>query len=130
VSENKISHFFIIIFEIIFAIILIVLGMGTIINSEGIQLLVAFYSVFQIILPTEIIIIFGIAIIIIGIAFLALVPIKTIKRLRKYKKEKILYEEKRDYMNPSWLKHQYYDLGKSIQDIANKQNVSMMIIRK
>ena len=30
----------------------------------------------------------------------------------------------------NWLKHQYYDLGKTIQDIANDQNVSMMTIRK
>jgi len=30
----------------------------------------------------------------------------------------------------NWLKHQYYDLGKTMQDIANDQNVSMMTIRK
>jgi len=100
------------------------------INTEGIQILVAFYSGFQILLPTEIIIIFGTAIIIIGIAFLVLVPIRTLIGLRGYKKDKIQYEEKQEYMNPSWLKHQYYDLGKSLQDIANEQNVSMITIRK
>jgi len=39
-------------------------------------------------------------------------------------------EEKRDYMNLTWLNHQYYDLGRSLQDIADDQGVSMMIINK
>ncbi len=39
-------------------------------------------------------------------------------------------EEKCDYMNVNWLKHQYYDIGKSIQDIANEQNTSLITIRK
>jgi len=39
-------------------------------------------------------------------------------------------EEKNDYMNLDWLKHQYYDLGRTIQDIANDQNVSMITISK
>lgn len=30
----------------------------------------------------------------------------------------------------NWLKHQYYDLGRSIQDIANELGVSMIRIRK
>ncbi len=33
-------------------------------------------------------------------------------------------------INLSWLKHQYYSLGRSIQDIADKLNVSMMSVRK
>ena len=39
-------------------------------------------------------------------------------------------KEKKDFNNPTWLKHQYYDLGRSIQDIANDQHVSMMTIKK
>lgn len=39
-------------------------------------------------------------------------------------------EEKRDYMNLTWLNHQYYDLGRSLQDIADDQGVSMMTINK
>ncbi|MFX1448271.1 MAG: hypothetical protein ACFFCG_09050, partial [Promethearchaeota archaeon] len=39
-------------------------------------------------------------------------------------------EEKDDYKNIDWLRHQYYELGKSIQDIADEQGVSMMVIRK
>lgn len=39
-------------------------------------------------------------------------------------------EEKRDYLNLTWLNHQYYDLGRSLQDIANDQGVSMMTINK
>ncbi|MFX1419955.1 MAG: hypothetical protein ACFE9N_13635 [Promethearchaeota archaeon] len=38
--------------------------------------------------------------------------------------------EKQDYMNEVWLKHQYYDLEKSVQEIANEQNVSMITIKK
>ena len=37
---------------------------------------------------------------------------------------------KEDYSNLDWLKHQYYDLGRTIQDIADDQNVSMITIRK
>ncbi len=33
-------------------------------------------------------------------------------------------------ININWLKHQYYDLGNSLQDIANEQNLSMITIRK
>ncbi len=33
-------------------------------------------------------------------------------------------------INLSWLKHQYYNLGRSIQDIADKLNVSMISVRK
>jgi len=39
-------------------------------------------------------------------------------------------EEKDDFKNLDWLKHQYYDLGKTIQVIANEQGVSMITIRK
>ena len=36
--------------------------------------------------------------------------------------------EKKDYMNPEWLKYQYYELKRSIQDIANDQHVPMPTI--
>jgi predicted Zn-ribbon and HTH transcriptional regulator len=36
--------------------------------------------------------------------------------------------EKKDYLNPNWLKHQYYELKRSIQDIANDQHVPMPTI--
>ena len=39
-------------------------------------------------------------------------------------------EEKGDYKNLDWLRHQWHDLGKSIQDIADEQGVSMITIRK
>ena len=39
-------------------------------------------------------------------------------------------EEKDDYKNLDWLRYQYYEIGKSIQDIANDQGVSMITIRK
>ena len=37
---------------------------------------------------------------------------------------------KEDYSDLDWLKHQYYDLGRTIQDIADEQNVSMITIKK
>ncbi|MBA7525843.1 hypothetical protein ES705_18001 [subsurface metagenome] len=39
-------------------------------------------------------------------------------------------EVKKNYMNLKWLNHQYYELGKSLQDLANDQGVSMMTIKK
>ncbi|MBA7554200.1 hypothetical protein ES705_46812 [subsurface metagenome] len=39
-------------------------------------------------------------------------------------------EVKKDYINKTWLNHQYYELGRSLQDIANDQGVSMMTIKK
>jgi len=39
-------------------------------------------------------------------------------------------EVKDDYKNLDWLRHQYYDLGKSIQNIADVQGVSMITIKK
>lgn len=39
-------------------------------------------------------------------------------------------EEKKDYMDLGWLNDQYYSLGRSIQDIANEQGVSLITIRK
>jgi hypothetical protein len=44
----------------------------------------------------------------------------------KHKQKK----EKQDYRNLNWLKHQYFDLEKSIQEIANEQHVSMITIQK
>ena len=53
------------------------------------------------------------------------IPVRTYSEGKYYR-----MEEKKDYMRPSWLTHQYYELGISIQDIANDQNVSMITIRK
>ncbi len=39
-------------------------------------------------------------------------------------------KETNGQLNLNWLKHQYYDLGRSIQDIANELSVSMIRIRK
>lgn len=52
-----------------------------------------------------------------------------------YKLLKFLLEihgprEKTDYMNLNWLKHQYFDLGKTLQDIATNQNVSLLKIKR
>ena len=103
-SESKISNLVTIIFEIFCAIMLIILGIIIIINTQGIQLLLLVYSGFQFLLPTEIIKISGNAIIIIGIAFLALVPLITIKRLRKnkvlrFRHMKRHHENERDKLN-------------------------------
>jgi len=39
-------------------------------------------------------------------------------------------EVKKDYVNLKWLNHQYYELGRNLQDIASDQGVSMMTIKK
>ena len=39
-------------------------------------------------------------------------------------------EEKDDYKNLDWLRQQYYEIGRTIQDIADGQGVSMITIRK
>ncbi len=38
--------------------------------------------------------------------------------------------EKQDYTDLKWLENQHFELNKSIQQIANEQNVSMMTIRE
>jgi len=51
-----------------------------------------------------------------------------------HSKKKIVDEaeekKKGRYMDLTWLKHQYYNLGRSIQDIADDQHESMMTIKK
>ena len=37
---------------------------------------------------------------------------------------------KKDYMNVTWLNHQYYEMGRSLQDIASDQGVSMITAKK
>lgn len=39
-------------------------------------------------------------------------------------------KETNGQINLNWLKHQYYDLGRTMQDIADEQGVSMIRIRK
>lgn len=41
-----------------------------------------------------------------------------------------LRESKNDYIGLQWLEKQYYELKKSIQEIATEQNVSMITIKK
>jgi hypothetical protein len=38
--------------------------------------------------------------------------------------------ERYDYMDANWLRYQYYNKGRTIQYIANDQNVSMITIKK
>ena len=76
----------------------------------------------------------GIISLIIGIIFVALGLILGLRRIPKFVNEKLKEaeekKEKEDYKDVNWLKHQYYDLGRTVQDIADEQNVSMIVIRK
>ena len=47
-----------------------------------------------------------------------------------YLKSPFQLEEKQDYMNLKWLHHHYYELGRSLQDIADDQGVSMLTVKK
>ena len=52
-------------------------------------------------------------------------------RRNKEKREKTkIISKKRKEFNAEWFKHQYYDLGKSIQDIADELNESVATLRK
>jgi len=42
--------------------------------------------------------------------------------------KKLISKKKKDFL--TWLNHQYYDLGRSLQDIADDRGESMMIIKK
>lgn len=47
-----------------------------------------------------------------------------------FDRDRVMKLMEEDQTNLNWLKHQYYDLGRSIQDIANELGVSMIRIRK
>ncbi len=119
---------------IFWGILFIIFGVVVIFSSVDLIDSVSLLSFGAFILEIEIILLCGIVLIIIGIIILTLGLIITLiitpKKYRGYTEEKNRFEEKQDYMNPSWLKHQYYDLGISLQDIANEQHVSMITIRK
>jgi len=117
---------------IIWGILFIIFGVMVIFSVDIVTAL-SYFLFGGLMIEIEIILLCGIVSIIIGIIILAWGLIKTLispKKYRGYIEEKKTFEEKQDYMNPSWLKHQYYDLGRSLQDIANEQRVSMITIRK
>ena len=119
---------------IVWGTLFIGLGVWFLSNPAGIVLILLFYSYGILYLQIEIVILCGIVLIIIGIIILTWGLIKTLIitpiKIGGYIKEQKRFEGMQDYMNPSWLKHQYYDLGLSLQDIAIEQHVSMMTIRK
>jgi hypothetical protein len=47
-----------------------------------------------------------------------------------YKNQIVSSRPKENYKNEKWLKSQFYEKGKSLQEIANQQNVSMMKIEE
>lgn len=49
---------------------------------------------------------------------------------RKHKEKKEKTKEIKEKFDLKWLRHQYYDLGRSIQEIAEELNESMITIRK
>ena len=97
-----------VIFFLIVGIILVVVGVSARSDSDWYYFVFVLYT-----LPGIIIII---TTVISGIYFYLESPLK--------------FEEKKNYMNLKWLNHQYYELGRSLQDIANDQGVSMITIKK
>jgi hypothetical protein len=139
VSETDKSHSLFdivssIVVVIVWGILFIGLGVWFLSNPRGIVIYLWFMSYGALMLEIEIILLCGIVFIIIGIIILTFGLIKSLiitpKKFRGHIEEKKIFEEKQNYMNPSWLKHQYYDLGISLQDIANEQRVSIITIRK
>jgi len=98
-----------VIFFLIVGIILVVAGVSAISEYE-------WYNSFFFVLYTLPGIIIIITTVISGIYF--------------YLESSLKFEEKKNYMNLKWLNHQYYELGRSLQDIANDQGVSMITIKK
>ena len=83
--------------------------------------------------PLEVISLIGLIAAITGVIIFALgIPLMIIGIKVKGEQKVLEREEKKkqDYKDLSWLKYQYYDLGKSIQDIADDQNVSIIEINK
>lgn len=81
----------------------------------------------------------GISFVVIGIISLfigALITVKTIKNkeinVKTIKNKELHVEnvEKKDYMNLAWLREQYYELGRNVQDIATDQGVTRGTIEK
>ncbi len=56
--------------------------------------------------------------------------IRLYRRYKEKQEKKHILSKKREEFNAEWLKYQYHDLGRSIQDIADELKVSMMNIRK
>ena len=71
---------------------------------------------------------YGFAFIITGVGLIS----STILTYYRKHKEKTDREERIQEKkgNPQWLKHQYYELGRSIQDIADELDESMITIKK
>ncbi|MFX1503797.1 MAG: hypothetical protein ACFFDH_22740 [Promethearchaeota archaeon] len=56
---------------------------------------------------------------------------RILKFILNYRSDKLKAPvERYDYMNAKWLRYQYFNKGKTIQDIANDQGVSMITIKK
>ncbi|MFX0026241.1 MAG: hypothetical protein ACFE8M_07485 [Candidatus Hermodarchaeota archaeon] len=111
---------FFILGELFVLILKIITILGGIISLLG-----ALLSIFRPKLAWIIILIGGI---IAGGNMLTIIGAILIKKHIKY--EKVMRVVKNDYTNLEWLKEQYYDLKKRVQDIADDQGVSMMKIRE
>lgn len=72
----------------------------------------------------------GVLILICIYAGLIIIVISIIYKLLQFLLEIHGPREKTDYMNLNWLKHQYFDLGKNLQDIATNQNVTILKIKR
>jgi len=59
-----------------------------------------------------------------------IIVLTVISGIYVYLKSHPKLEVKKDYVNLKWLNHQYYELGRNLQDIASDQGVSMMTIKK
>ena len=121
-----------IIFFISAGIIFLLLGVLFLSDPVSIAIFILVVLFFTTSLPLDylflrnVIFICGIVFVVFGIISLFIGTLITVKTIKKRKR----HEERQDYMNFDWLRHQYYELGRSLQDIATDQGVSIGMIRR
>ena len=59
-----------------------------------------------------------------------IIVLTVISAIYVYLKSLPKLDVKKNYLNLKWLNHQYYEVGRSLQNIADDQGVSMMTIKK
>ena len=117
-DDMRILRFFANLFLIIIGII--IAGAGYIVNGFFSEYLPSIYKLGS----------YGFAFMFGGGILVFSVIFQYYREHKEKREKKQIVSKKRDEFNAEWFNHQYYDLGKSIQEIANELNESVMTFRK
>jgi putative Mn2+ efflux pump MntP len=132
-KKKNFSKIIKIIFVFVAGIILLCLGLWFLIDIVSITiiiLVILYFNYYVLIDPrsiSNIIFICGIVSVVSGIILLSIGILLTIKMIKKKELKRV---ERQDYMNFDWLRDQYYELGRSVQEIATDQGVPIGTIQK